>query len=200
MIAFSAFRNLKSTSYKIHDLHVMHQNNIKFSFLMTRVTKCWNLHVDTFNNNKYKFCVKLQHVSSLMERLRPHQLEKCSYVHQNGYKTSFWNRVIAIFKTLLIKHGNTYMCLKLEKNFFDLNGSHHRWFLDTLCGRFDHIDHILTCSKSCWKPTWKGSSHIKNTQTRLANCELPSQSHLVDLKVLCVNLRAILTVIIAAVA
>ena len=26
------------------------------------VTKCWNLHVDTFNNNKYKFLVKLHYV------------------------------------------------------------------------------------------------------------------------------------------
>ena len=69
VIVFSAFSNWKSTSCKTHHSYIIHQINIKFSFLMTKATKCWNLHVDTFNNNKYKFLAKLQHVSSLMERL-----------------------------------------------------------------------------------------------------------------------------------
>ena len=47
-----------------------HKNNIIVSFLIMKVTKCWNSQVDTFNNNKHKFLIKLQHVSSLMERLR----------------------------------------------------------------------------------------------------------------------------------
>ena len=55
VIAFSAFRNLKSTSFKTHHTHAVYQNNIKFAFLMTKVTNCWNLHVDTFSNTKYKF-------------------------------------------------------------------------------------------------------------------------------------------------
>ena len=67
VIVLSAFMNLKSTSCKTHHLHIVHQNNINFSFLMT---KCWNFHTDTFNSTKYKFLVKLQHVSSLMEELR----------------------------------------------------------------------------------------------------------------------------------
>ena len=42
------FCNLKSTSCQTHLSHIMYQNNIKFSFLMTN---------DTLNNNKYKFLV-----------------------------------------------------------------------------------------------------------------------------------------------
>ena len=40
VIVFSAFRNLKSTSCKTHHSHTVYQNNIKFSFLMTNMTKC----------------------------------------------------------------------------------------------------------------------------------------------------------------
>ena len=69
VIVFSAFRNLNITSCKTHHSHVVHQSDIKFSFLMIKVIRCWNLHVDTFSNSKYKVLVKLQHVSSLMERL-----------------------------------------------------------------------------------------------------------------------------------
>ena len=70
VIIFSAFSNLKIFSCKTHDSHTVHQNNIKFSVVMTKVTKCWNLHFDTFNNIKYKFSVELHHVYSLMEKLR----------------------------------------------------------------------------------------------------------------------------------
>ena len=41
---------------------VIHQNSIRFSFLMTKVTKCWNLHVDTFNNNEYKSIAERNYV------------------------------------------------------------------------------------------------------------------------------------------
>ena len=46
---------------------VIRQNDIKLSFLMTKVAKYRNLHVDTFNNTKYKFLWKLDYVSSLVE-------------------------------------------------------------------------------------------------------------------------------------
>ena len=48
----------------------IHKNHIIFSFLIIKVTKCWNLNVDTLNSNKYRYLAKLQHISSLMERLR----------------------------------------------------------------------------------------------------------------------------------
>ena len=70
VIVFCAFTNLKSTSCKMHHPHIVTQNNIIFSFLIIKVTKCWNSHVDRLNNNKYKYLTKLQHVSSLMEKLR----------------------------------------------------------------------------------------------------------------------------------
>ena len=59
VMIFSALMNLKNTSCKTHHSHIANQNNIKFCFLMTKLTKCWNLHVDTFNNTKYKFILKL---------------------------------------------------------------------------------------------------------------------------------------------
>ena len=40
VIVFSAFRNLKDISCKAHHSHTLHQNNIKFSFLITKKTKC----------------------------------------------------------------------------------------------------------------------------------------------------------------
>ena len=55
--------------WKAHHSHIVHYNNIKFSFLFTKVTKCWNLHVDAFRNTKYKFFIKLHHVSSLIEKV-----------------------------------------------------------------------------------------------------------------------------------
>ena len=50
----SAFSNLnsKGTRCKTHHSHIVHQNNIKFSILMTKVTKC------------------CKYVSSFMEKLR----------------------------------------------------------------------------------------------------------------------------------
>ena len=39
VIVFSAFRNSKSTSCQTHHSHTMYQNNIKFSFVMTNMTK-----------------------------------------------------------------------------------------------------------------------------------------------------------------
>ena len=68
--ATGAFQILQSRKWNQMQSCVLHQNDIKFSFLMTNMTKCWNSNVDTFNNNKYKFIAKLQYVSSLMERLR----------------------------------------------------------------------------------------------------------------------------------
>ena len=65
-----AIRNVKSTSCKMHHSHIMIQNNIIFFFLIIKVTKCWNSSVDTLNNTQYKYLAKLQHLSSLMERLR----------------------------------------------------------------------------------------------------------------------------------
>ena len=59
VILFSAFMNLKNASCKTHHARSVHEINIKFVFLMTKATKCWHLHVDTFNNIKYKFLVKL---------------------------------------------------------------------------------------------------------------------------------------------
>ena len=47
--------NLKEYLYSI-------SNNIKFSSLMANMTKCWNLDVATFNNNKYKSLTKFHHV------------------------------------------------------------------------------------------------------------------------------------------
>ena len=61
VIIFSAFRNLKNTSRKTHHSRTVYQNNIKVSFPITKMTKCWNLHVDTFNNNKYQLIVKVIH-------------------------------------------------------------------------------------------------------------------------------------------
>ena len=60
----------KSKKYNHMLSCVVHQNYIKFCFVMTKVTKYWNFHVDTFNNIKYKFLWKLHHVSSLLEKLR----------------------------------------------------------------------------------------------------------------------------------
>ena len=68
VIVFSAFSNLKNTICKTYHSHIMRQNDIKFCFLMTKVTKCWNLRVNTFNNTEYKFLGKLHYVSSLMEK------------------------------------------------------------------------------------------------------------------------------------
>ena len=42
VIAFSGFSNLKSTSCKTHHSHIVHENDIKLFFLMTKVTKWWN--------------------------------------------------------------------------------------------------------------------------------------------------------------
>ena len=70
VLVFSACRNLQSTCCKTHHSHTVYQNNIKFSFRIIWVTKCWNLRADTFNNNKYKFIVKVIHVFWLMEKLR----------------------------------------------------------------------------------------------------------------------------------
>ena len=50
-----AFQIPKSRKCNHVQSYVIHQNNIKFSFLMTKVTKCWNFQFDTFNNTKYKF-------------------------------------------------------------------------------------------------------------------------------------------------
>ena len=50
-----------------HYSHIVIQNNIMFSFLIIKVTKCWNSHVDWVNNNKCKCTETLHHVS---ERLR----------------------------------------------------------------------------------------------------------------------------------
>ena len=53
------------TSCNMHHSHIVIQNGIIFSFLITKVMKCWNSNVDTSNNNKYKYLAKLQHVSSI---------------------------------------------------------------------------------------------------------------------------------------
>ena len=66
----SAIQNVTSTNCKMHHSHIVIQNSIIFSFLIVKVTNCGNSHVDALNNNKYKFLAKLQHVSSLMKRLR----------------------------------------------------------------------------------------------------------------------------------
>ena len=50
-----------------------HKNNIIISFLIIKMTKCWNSHVNTLDNNNYKYLAKLQHVSSLVERVRQNQ-------------------------------------------------------------------------------------------------------------------------------
>ena len=50
---------------------VIHTNNIIFSFLIIKVTECWNSHVNTINSNKYKYLAKLQHVSITRNRFRP---------------------------------------------------------------------------------------------------------------------------------
>ena len=63
------FPTTLSTSCKTHHLHTVHQNNIKFSFPITKVTKCWNLLVDTFNNNKSKFIAKTHFFSPLLPLL-----------------------------------------------------------------------------------------------------------------------------------
>ena len=47
MIKNSVIRNVRSTSCKMHHSHVVIQNNIIFSFLIMKVTKCWNSTVDT---------------------------------------------------------------------------------------------------------------------------------------------------------
>ena len=65
-----AIRNVISTGCKMHHSYIVMQNNIIFSFLIIKVTKCRISHVDRLNNNKYKDLAKLQHVSSLVERLR----------------------------------------------------------------------------------------------------------------------------------
>ena len=72
MIRFTsgAFQIPKSRKFNQMQSCVIHQNDVKFFFLIIKVTKLRNLHVDAFNNNKYKFLAKLQDVSSLMERLR----------------------------------------------------------------------------------------------------------------------------------
>ena len=53
--ASSTFQIAKSRKYNhMKSLHIR-QNDIKFSFSMIKVTKCRNLHVDAFNNTKYRF-------------------------------------------------------------------------------------------------------------------------------------------------
>ena len=64
VIKNSAIRNVISTICKMHHLHIVHQNNIIFSFLIIKLTKCWNSHVDALNNDKYKFLVKLQQLET----------------------------------------------------------------------------------------------------------------------------------------
>ena len=54
-----AIRNVISTSCEMHHSNIVIQNDIIFSFLIIQGTKCRNLHVDTFNNNKYKYLAKL---------------------------------------------------------------------------------------------------------------------------------------------
>ena len=63
----SASRIVISTICKMHHYHIVIQNNIIFSFLIIKVTRCWNSHVDRLNNTKYKFLVKLQHVFGKIE-------------------------------------------------------------------------------------------------------------------------------------
>ena len=46
----------------MHHFHIVIQTSTIFSVLIIKVTKWWNSHVDTLNNNKYKFLAKLQHV------------------------------------------------------------------------------------------------------------------------------------------
>ena len=60
--------NVISTTCRMHHSYIVIQNNNILSFLIIKVTKCWNSHVDTLSNNKYKCAQKLQHVSSLMKR------------------------------------------------------------------------------------------------------------------------------------
>ena len=60
-----AFRIPKSRKDNHIQSCVIHQNDIIFFFLIAKVTKCWNLHVDTFNNNKYKFRVRLRQNESI---------------------------------------------------------------------------------------------------------------------------------------
>ena len=69
VIKNSAIRNVISTSCQKHRSSIGIQNNMIISFLMIKVTKCWNSHVVTLDNNKYEYLAKLQHVSSLIERL-----------------------------------------------------------------------------------------------------------------------------------
>ena len=56
------FQMTKSRKYHHMQSFVMHQNDIKFSFPMVKVTKYGNLHVDTVNNTKYRFLWKLYYV------------------------------------------------------------------------------------------------------------------------------------------
>ena len=66
VILFSAFSNLKSTSWKTHQSYAIYQNDISFSFLITKVTKWWNFEFGSFNNIKYKFFVILHYVCKLL--------------------------------------------------------------------------------------------------------------------------------------
>ena len=58
-----AFQVPSSRKYNHTQSRVIHQNDKMWQ----NVTKCWNLHVDAFDNNKYKFLVKLHYVFSLMQ-------------------------------------------------------------------------------------------------------------------------------------
>ena len=53
------FQIAKSRKHNHMKFFVIHQNDIKSSFLMIKVTKYQNLLVDTFNNTKYRFLWKL---------------------------------------------------------------------------------------------------------------------------------------------
>ena len=69
--------------------------NIIFSFLIIKLPKCWNSHVDTLNNNEYKYLATLQHVSSLMEhwdeisRIKAYRIQ--SIVHFENFWTFIFN-------------------------------------------------------------------------------------------------------------
>ena len=76
-------RNVTITNIncKMHHSRIVIQNNIILSFLMTKVTKCGNSHVDTLNNNKYKYLARFQHVSSVIERLANVKLGPVQRLH-----------------------------------------------------------------------------------------------------------------------
>ena len=67
-----------------------------------------------------------------------------------------------LLKALDIKCRAFLTCFQLEKNFFFRNGSSHRRYVDTTCGRFDDIDDILSDLNLMFKVTGKVHPALQN--------------------------------------